>query len=308
MSTPPPSAEPSRSLTPAALAALRGLSLRAARVVDGVLQGLHRSPHHGASIEFAEHKAYAPGDDLRHLDWKVYARSDRDVIRKFEQETNLQATLVIDASASMDYGADGMLTKYAYASVFAVAAAQVLLRQQDAVALVRFADQVAETLPPRARATQAAQLLATLEQGEVRGGTDLQTALHHVLGTQRRRGLVLIFSDFFGDHGLTSASVRQLTGRGHEVTMFSVLDGDELTLPFEEMTLFEGMETRGRLLVEPPLVRAAYLAQLARHRAAVRALALDAGAHHVELDTRVPPADALRAWLNDRRARGPRGR
>jgi uncharacterized protein (DUF58 family) len=304
MATPPTLPTP----TPAALASLRGLSLRAERVVDGILQGLHRSPHHGASIEFAEHKAYAPGDDLRHLDWKVYARSDRDVIRKFEQETNLQATLVIDASASMAYGADGMLTKHDYASVFAVAVAQVLLRQQDAVALVRFADKVAETLPPRARATHLAQLIATLERGEVRGETDLQAALHHVLGTQRRRGIVLIFSDFFGSHGMTSASVRQLTGRGHEVTLFSVLDGDELTLPFGEMTLFEGMETKARLLVEPALVRPAYLAQLERHRAAVRALALDAGADHVELDTRTPPADAIRAWLNDRRARGPRRR
>jgi uncharacterized protein (DUF58 family) len=288
--------------TPAALAATRGLELRARRVVDGVLQGLHRSPHHGSSIEFAEHKPYAPGDDLRHLDWKVYARSDRDVIRKFEQETNLHATMVLDASASMAYGAEGGLTKHDWASVFLVALTQVLLRQQDAVGLVRFAAAVAEVLPPRARVTQLPLLISTLERGAGRGATDLAGALHHVLGAQRRRGLVFIFSDFFGDHGLTAGSVRQLVGRGHAVTLFSVLDGDELTLPFEDMTLFEGLETRARLLVEPALVRSAYLKELARHQARIRAMALDAGAEFVALDTRTPPSEALRTWLQDRRA------
>lgn len=290
-------------IDPEALARLRGVSLRAERVVDGVLQGSHRSPHQGVSVEFAEHKEYAPGDDTRHIDWKVFGRMDRYVVKKFEQETNLQATFVIDGSGSMGYGAEGMLTKFDYASVMAVSLAHVLLKQQDAVGLVKFADGVAETLPPRARSTQLGLLARTLESADVNGTTAIEPAIDHVTMHGRRRGMVFVFSDFFTDLTATARTLRNLATRGQDVTLFSVFDGDELTFPFKEMTLFEGMESKSRLLVEPTLMRREYLKRFNAHRESVKSLAADAMALACELDTREPPGEAILRYLRERRWR-----
>lgn len=293
-------------IDPASLARLRGVSVRAERVVDGILQGSHRSPHQGVSVEFAEHKEYAPGDDTRHIDWKVYGRMDRYVVKKFEQETNLQATLLIDGSGSMDYGAEGALTKFDYAATVAVSLTYLLLKQQDSVGLVKFADGLAETLPARARATQLGLLARTLESSRVEGTTKLESAIRHVLESQRRRGIILLFSDFFTDLGAVRDTLANLVTRGQDVTVFSVFDGDELEFPFREMTLFEGMESKTRLLVEPSLMKREYLKRFEAHRESVRKLAVDAMAMHFELDTREPPGEAILRYLRERRWRAAR--
>jgi uncharacterized protein (DUF58 family) len=300
---PPPKKGDGRAyIDPAALARLRGVSVRAERVVDGILQGSHRSPHQGVSIEFAEHKEYAPGDDTRHIDWKVYGRMDRYVVKKFEQETNLQATFLIDGSGSMEYGAEGMLSKFDYAATMAVSLTYLLLKQQDSVGLVKFAEGVAETLPARARATQLGLMARTLERAAIEGGTNLEVALKHVVEHQRRRGMVFLFSDFFTDLGALRDTLANLVTRGQDVTLFAVFDGDELDFPFRDMTLFEGMEQKTKLLVEPTLMRREYLKRFGAHREAVRKLALDAMARHVELDTREAPGEAILRFLRERRA------
>ena len=284
-------------IDPQALARLKGVTLRARRVVDGVLQGLHRSPHQGASIEFAEHKEYAPGDEIRHVDWKAFGRFDKYYVKKYEQETNLQAFCVVDASASMDYGAEGVLTKFEYAAVMVTTLAYLLLRQQDAVGLVKYADGPCDVLPPRSRMNHLADLAAALEATRVRGGTDLERGLQAVVEFSKRRGLVFVFSDFFSDTEKPFTMLRHLVGRGHQVTVFHVLDQDELTFPFEEMTLFEGMESPARLLVEPKLVRRAYLERIAAHQALIRQRCLDAQVSYTLLDTREAPGEVVLRFL-----------
>ena len=287
-------------LEPEALARLKGLHLRARRVVDGLLQGIHRSPHHGSSIEFAEHKEYSPGDEIRHIDWKAYGRLDKYYVKKFEQETNLRAWSVIDVSASMEYGAEGALTKLEYASVLAASLGFLLLRQQDAVGLVTFAEAVEAVLPPRARLGHLTHYCQLLEQARPRGGTSLEAGLQRLSEQLRKRGVIHVFSDFFADTGRCFEVLRQLAIRGHQITVFLVLDGDEIDFPFDQMTLFEGMETRKRLLVEPKLVREAYLERLVQHRERLRQACLESRIDFVEVDTRRRPDRLLLEWLRSR--------
>lgn len=297
----PDTAAASRLIDARALARLKGVSLRANAVVDGVLQGLHRSPHQGASIEFAEHKEYSPGDEIKHVDWKVFGRVDKYYVKKFEHETNLQAFMVIDGSASMGYRADGALSKFEYASVLATSFAYLMLRQQDAVGLIKFDEGLAEVVPPRSRMTHLMAMADVLEKSRVKGGTNLEAALKSLVEHQKKRGLVLIFSDFFGEDTASFTMLRHLVGRGHDVTVLQVLDGDELEFPFKEMTLFEGLESDQKLLVEPQIVRREYLARMREHQDRIRQKALEAQAGYLLVDTRVPPGEIVLRLLRDRR-------
>lgn len=292
---------PTKLIDPQALARLKGVSLRAKSVVDGVLQGMHRSPHQGASIEFAEHKEYSPGDEIKHVDWKVYGRLDKYYVKKFEHETNLRAFMVIDGSASMGYGADGGLSKFDYAATVATTLAYLLLKQQDAVGLLKFDQKVAEVLPPRSRMTHLSAMADLLEKSKVRGGTDIGAALQVMVEQHKKRGMVLVFSDFFGNDERAFAMVRNLVGRGHDVVVLQVLDGDELDFPFKEMTLFEGLESDQKLLVEPQIVRREYLERMREHQARVRKQALEAQAGYQLVDTRIPPGEVVLKLIRDRR-------
>ena len=188
------------------------MQLRTQRVVDGILQGLHRSPHMGASVEFAEHKEYTPGDEIRHVDWKAYARFDKYYVKKFEQETNLQAFFVLDASGSMGYGAEGSLTKFEYGAVIITTFAYLMLRQQDAVGLIKFADTTSEVIPPRARLNHLNHLANSLDKTRVRHGTNLQAGLHSVVEFAKRRGLIFVLSDFFSQKDEPFKTLRQIGG------------------------------------------------------------------------------------------------
>ncbi|MGM0577834.1 MAG: DUF58 domain-containing protein [Myxococcota bacterium] len=286
-----------RLLDPRALARMKGLVLRSRLVVDGMLQGIHKSPHHGSSIEFAEHKEYSPGDEVRHIDWKAYGRLDKYYVKKFEQETNLRAWAVVDVSGSMGYGREGTLTKLEYASVLATSLGFLLLRQSDSIGLVTFADDVRAVLPTRGRMSHLTHFCEQLEHARPRGGTSLEAGLRRIMEQAGKRGLVFVFSDFFGDRDSLFAILRQVVSRGHQVTVFHVLDGDELEFPFEEMTLFEGMESKRRLLAEPRLVREAYLERMAGFRDDVRRRCLDARIDYELADTREPPDRLLLRYL-----------
>ncbi len=291
----------SQLLDPRALAQLAGLQARARKVVDGLLQGIHKSPHHGSSIEFSEHKEYSPGDEIRHIDWKAFGRLDKYYVKRFEQESNLTAWFVVDRSASMAYGraqeGGGALTKFEYASVLAVSLAHLLLQQQDAVGLVTFGDDDPALLPPRGRTSHLPHMCKVLEETKVRGGTSIETGLTAILERARKRGFVYVLSDFFGETEAAFKAMRQLVGRGHQVTAFQVLDGDELSFPFGEMTLFEGMESKQRLLVEPRLVRDAYMKRLKAHLQQVRAQCLRAQVAYALADTREAPGRLLLKYL-----------
>ena len=230
-----------------------------------MLSGLHKSPHHGQSVEFAEHKEYTPGDDVRHIDWKAFGKFDKYYIKRFEHETNLRAYLVVDASASMGYGS-GPLTKLAYASTVAAALAMLLVRQQDAVGLCLAHGKDVEFLPPHGSAAHASAVAELLGAAKPSGGTDLGAVAHAVAERARRRAMILIFSDLF-EGGETARAgpgeglrqLLQLRSLQNEVAVFQVLDRAELEFPFEDPTLFLSMEDDRRIETNPLQLREGYL-------------------------------------------------
>ncbi|MCM2332509.1 MAG: DUF58 domain-containing protein [Anaeromyxobacteraceae bacterium] len=237
-------ADPKRALLdPAVLAKLGTLKLRVRAVTEGILSGLHRSPHHGQSVEFAEHKEYAPGDDVRRIDWKAYGKFDKYYVKQFEQETNLRCYLVVDASGSMGWkGAEGRLTKLEYAASLAASLAYLLVRQADAAGLVLVGDEVVRAIPPAASASHLVPLLEALEQAAPRGETRLAAAVDWIVEHAPRRAAVVVLTDLFDRDEKAMRRLAQLARRKHEVTLFHVLDPAELEFPFEDPTLFLSTE------------------------------------------------------------------
>ncbi len=230
-------------LDPLVLAKLGNLKLRVRAITEGILTGLHKSPHHGQSIEFAEHKEYAPGDEVRLIDWKAYGKFDKYYVKKFEQETNLRAYLIVDSSGSMGYRGDpGRMSKLEYASALAASLAYLLVRQQDAAGLVLVSGQVRSALPPRATAGHLTPLVDALEKCRAEGPTDLGAAVDWVIEHAPRRSSVLVFSDLMDREEKVLKRLGHLGLRKHEVTLFHVLDPAEIEFPFEDPTLFLSME------------------------------------------------------------------
>jgi len=264
-------------LDPVVLARLGNLHLRVRAITEGILSGLHRSPHHGQSVEFAEHKEYAPGDEIRLIDWKAYARFDKYYVKKYEQETNLRAYLVVDASGSMGYRGDpARLTKLEYASAMAASLAYLLVRQQDAAGLVLVAGGVRSVLAPRATPGHLAPLLEALEGCRAEGPTDLGSAVDWVVEHAPRRSSVLVFSDLMDREENALQRLAQLGRRKHEITIFHVLDPAELEFPFEDPTLFLSMEDERQVEANGRDMRKGYLELLRRWLEEVRRRALEA--------------------------------
>ncbi len=255
----------SLELDPHLLADIGSLALRARIVADSALAGMHRSRHHGTSVEFAEHKEYSPGDNIRHLDWRAYARFDRDYIKRFEDESNLRALLLVDQSGSMAYPeASGRLSKLAYATTCAGAIAYVLARQGDAPGVATFSSKLEIRVPSRARRGHLQEILAVLEGLEAKGPSNLLAALDSLSEGLVRRSIVVVFSDLL-DGGLEAlAAMARLRARKHDVVLFHILDRDELDFPFEDSTLFESMEDDRRIHIDARAIRDAYLEEVAR--------------------------------------------
>ena len=249
-------------LDPKVLAKITRLDLQARLVVEGFISGLHRSPFHGFSVEFASHREYTPGDDLKHLDWKVQARTDRYYIKQYEEETNLKATFLVDASESMHYGhRDGRegLTKYQYACSVAASLAFLLLQQQDAVGLAIFDEQLRTYLPPSANPNHIKTLVHAMAVNEPRAKTSLEEVCHAVAEKIARRGMVCLVSDLFVDIDGLVRGLQHFRHYDHEVMLLHVMDADELTFPFQGNTMFRGLEQAGRAIVEPRALRQGYL-------------------------------------------------
>jgi uncharacterized protein (DUF58 family) len=240
------------------LSRLAGVKLRARAVMEGVLTGLHKSPHQGQSVEFAEHKDYAPGDEIRHIDWKAYGKFDKYYVKRFEHETNLRAVMVLDGSGSMAYRS-GALSKLEVASTLAGALSYLLVRQQDAAGLAIVSGGRIEDVPPRASAGHLNVLLDALQNLEPKGTTDLFAAADLLAEKLARRSLVLVFSDLFDDRADALRRILQLRQRKHDVAVFHLVDPAELTFPFEDPTLFLSMEDDRRIEVNPREIKESYL-------------------------------------------------
>lgn len=294
---------PSSPLDPAVLAGLTGLELRAQTIVDGQLAGLHRSPRKGFSVEFAEHREYAPGDDLRYLDWKVYGKRDRYYLKQFEEETNLLCHLVIDASESMAYqSAQAALSKWDYASCLTASLAWLILKQQDAVGLVTVDDEIRHMLRPSGQAVHLKQILSSLEQTIPSRPSTLGNTLHQLAERLPRRGVVILISDLFDDVDSVMQGIKHLKFQGHDVAVLQVIDPAEVSFPFEEPTQFEGLEKLGRVAVEPRGIGDAYRREFADFLKLVGARLRDMQIDHQLIDTATPPDRALfRFLVNHRR-------
>jgi uncharacterized protein (DUF58 family) len=277
------------------------LDLRARLVVEGYVSGVHKSPYKGFSVEFAEHREYAPGDDLRYLDWKVFGKTDRYYIKQYEEETNLVCHVVLDTSESMDFGTAGV-RKFDYAMTVAAALSYLIVGQHDAAGLVTFDDKVRKVLPPGSHGGHLRRIFETLEKVQPGGKTSIGAVLTQVSEQIRKRGLVVLVSDLVGDVDDVLRGLRRLRGHKHDVIVLQVLDPAECDFPFDQMTLFEGLEEFPDLLADPKSLRKTYLDHLADFRQRLRVGCLAERIDVVEMNTRTPLDVALTTYLAHRAA------
>src|SRR5262245_15150080 len=287
-------------LDPAVVARLGTLELKARTIVEGFLSGLHRSPFKGFSVEFAEYRQYMPGDDLSTIDWKVYARSDRFYVKKFEEETNLDCHLMIDVSGSMGYGAHHSMTKFEYGACLAAALADRMNRQRDAVGLTAFDENIVSMLPASSRAGHLRGVLLSLDRLEPGQKTDVSKPLHLLADSLSKRGMVVLISDLLDDPESVIRGLKNFQFRGTDVIVFHVLDPDEVDFPFERATRFEDLETREEVMAVPGVVRDHYLKEMSglieRYRRELGAAGID----YQLLTTNHPLELALMSYLSTR--------
>jgi uncharacterized protein (DUF58 family) len=293
-------AGPARYLDPAIVARLGTIDLKAKTIVEGFLTGLHRSPFKGFSVEFAEYRQYLPGDDLATLDWKIYARTDRHVVKKFEEETNLECHIVLDVSRSMGYGSHAV-TKLEYASYLAGALAYLMNRQRDAVGLLTFDDRIRDLLPSSARPGHLKAVLLTLERLTLGTRTDIAKPLSDLVQAIRKRGLVVLISDLLDEPDRIIEGLKHFRYRGTDVVVFQVLDPDELSFPFERAARFRDLESDREVVAVPAAVRDAYKARLDAMVSNFRTVLGQNGIDYTMLDTSQPLELALLPYLQTRR-------
>ncbi|MBN8625062.1 MAG: DUF58 domain-containing protein [Planctomycetes bacterium] len=288
-----------RFLHPEAIQRITRLDLRARHIVEGFLSGEHRSPYFGQSIEFVQHREYAAGDDLRRVDWKVWAKQDKYYVKQYEEETNLRATLVVDVSAGMQYGS-GPLNKFEYASTVAVSLAYLLLRQQDAVGCISFDEKVRRTVPIRSRINHLQSIIGALDASAPKDKTDIGKVLQEVAENMPRRGVVVLASDLFVDRPALVKGLRMLRQRGHDVLVFHIMDDDELDFTFSGATRFEALEGVDRLNCNPRALREGYMEALNAFLDEVRRGCKQNGCDYALLRTSQPLDAALAAYLSSR--------
>src|SRR6476661_6848620 len=290
-------------IDPAALMRIKSMQLRARVVVEGFLSGLHRSPYHGFSVEFTEYRQYSPGDDLRYLDWKLYARSDRYYLKRFEDETNLRCWLLVDLSRSMGFSSLAY-DKATYAKTAAATIAYFLALQRDAVGLITFDAAIKDFLPARFRPGHMHRLMMSLEHAPAGTATDLAAPLEQVAKTARKRGLVVLLSDLLAPLETVETHLGYLRSRGHEVVVMRVLDPAEVEFPFQEAALFQDVESGRELYVDPQLARERYRQRFAEHAAGLARVCNKLGIDLMELATDRPLELALFDFLSTRLKRG----
>ncbi len=290
------------SLDPAVLDRLSGLDFVARTVVEGFRAGHHRSPHRGSSVEFAQHRQYVTGDELRHLDWKIFARTERLVVKEFIEESNLICHLLVDASKSMGFGSLNW-NKFDYARWCAAAIAHLVLRQRDSAGLVLFSDRERGKVPPGSGVHKRQTILRMLEEAVPEGPTQVGDVLGWLATRLSRRGIVAIFSDFFDEPDRIVEGLRRLVHGGHEPILFHVLDPQELDFDYATYLRLDGLEGEGRVKVDPKAIRQAYREEVERHNELLKHHALTLGIDYVPLRTSTGLEVALSAYLAKRFAR-----
>lgn len=290
-------------LKPEVIHQIKRLDLRAKFVVKGFMQGLHRSPFHGFSVEFSEHRRYVPGDDPKDIDWMVFAKTDKYYVRKFEAETNLVGYLVMDLSRSMAYSYRQELTKFDYSICLAAALGYLMIGQQDPVGLITFDDRIRASLPPKSKRTHLGALLGMLARAKPEGETDVAKSLLQIAAMLRQRSLVMIFSDLLVDAEPVRSALHRLRHGGHDVILFHVLDEAEVTFPFDGVREFEDPESGVKIEVDADAYRADYVARVTEMRREWTETCSQAGVDYVPLDTSMPFDRALLEYLHSRKAR-----
>lgn len=323
-SSPAPAPDATLYLHPQTLARLKNFELRAKHIVEGVMTGAHRSPYHGFSVEFAEHRPYAPGDDLRHLDWKVYARSDKLHLKQYQQETNLDVMICVDASGSMSFGTrsfedasgagvktspagSAFWSKFDHATAMAAAMSYISLRQGDRAGLAVYADAVRALLRRSSAQGQWRQIVSALSAQPVEAPSDTGRMVDQLLASLTNRCLVVLISDFFEDPDRIRAALARLKHRRHDVIMFQTLDRQETEFDLDDSAPFEGLEGEGRLKLDPRSVRTAYLEALAEHQARLTRTARSFGFDFTTVSTHQWLGPSLAAFLARRHSRMKRG-
>jgi uncharacterized protein (DUF58 family) len=289
-----------RFLRPDVVSKLSGMEIKARLVVEGFIAGLHKSPYHGFSVEFAEHRQYMPGDPLRNVDWKVYAKTDRFFIKEFEEETNLKAYVLVDTSGSMGYGSEGV-SKLEYSCYLSAALSYLMLKQRDSVGLVLFDRGIKRYIPPKsALRSHLHVILQELDKLEPSQTTDISSALHEMAERIKRRGLIILISDLFDDPDQVINGLKHFRHKKHEVIVFHVLDPKERTFAFPELAIFKDLETEEELMTSPWQIRKEYAerfnALVSKYTLQCRESLID----YVLLDTSVPFDYALFSYLSKR--------
>jgi uncharacterized protein (DUF58 family) len=296
---------PSRKYSdPDVIARIADLTLRSRRLVEGAISGQHRSPFHGFNIEFAEYREYTPGDDLRRLDWRVFARSDRHYIKQYEEESNVRVTFVVDASASMNYRGSAPLSKFDYGATMVVALAMLLVRQQDPVGLVLFDESATTILPPTAKQAQIIVMSNLLENCTPSRKTELGELLGSLSEQVRRRNMIVVVSDLFTNLDTFYDGLNRLRFLGHEVMIMQILDRDEIELPFDGPTIFHDIEGEEELFAEPWAFRRSYQQAMNDFLTTVKRECGNRGYDHVRFLTDEPLGASLSLFLHSRQELG----
>ena len=290
-------------LKPEVINQIKRLDLRAQFVVKGFLHGLHSSPFHGFSVEFSEHRKYAPGDDPKDIDWQVFAKTDKYYVKKFEAETNLNGYLVLDISRSMGYTHRQELTKFDYAICLAAALSYLMISQQDPIGLITFNEKLRQSLAPKSKRTQLGNILSLLSNLKPEGIADFGKSIDQISAMLKTRSLVMIFSDLLFDEESAMDSLYRLRHGGHDIILFHVLDEAEVTFPFNGPCRLTDPETGAELKVDADGIRSEYCAELEKYREELRKDCSNAGIDYVPIDTSMQFDKALIEYLNSRRAR-----
>lgn len=291
-------------LDPQTLAKIQGLQLRARRIVEGYVSGVHRSPYHGFSIEFAEHREYVPGDDLRYVDWKVFGRTDKIYLKQYEEETNLACYLVLDTSESMHYRSEeAPLSKLEYAKCIAASLCYLILQQQDSAGLVTFDNQIRALVRASSQSSHLQQLIHVMEQATAEKKTATGPIFHDLAERLKKRGVVVILSDLFDDVASMMTGIKHLRHRRHDVIVFHIIDPAEAEFPFRQTTKFKGLEQLPEVVTQPRALRKAYLKEFGNFLDSVRTGCRGHRVDYLLLQTDQTLDVALSNFLADRAVR-----
>jgi len=290
-------------LQPETISRIENLSLVARLVVEGFIIGLHKSPYHGFSVEFAEHRQYMPGDEIKHIDWKLYGKTDRYYVKQFEEETNLKAYIILDASQSMGFGENG-ITKLQYGSYLGAALTYLMLKQQDAVGLTLFDAGIRSIVPPSSRPSYLNVILSQMESLETGGDTDIASTLHELADRVKRRGLVILISDLLDDPDKVMTGLKHFRHKKHEVLVFHVLDAQELAFDYESQVELTDMESGEHITTEPRMIQRDYQKEMQRFIDYYRQECLSNHIDYVQLTTNQPFDLSLTEYLNKRQKLG----